>query len=221
MPTTSSNRDGVAETAATGPEERPGGSGARRARWLLAIAAVAFVALASLLFWGTFRTGGRSGGLFVNSNFGEVRVKTGPAPEFSFETFDGDELSLSGLRGKVVMVDFWASWCPPCRREAPVLAAVYREYDPEAVEFVGVDIWDDEKDARAYLERYGVTYPNGLDVGGVIAIDFGVTGIPEKYLIDRDGQVQRKFVGPVDAATLRGLLDELLADTGTATGKSG
>ena len=191
----------------------------RRSRWFAVALAVPVVALASLLVWGTFRTGGRSGGLFVNNNFGEVSIAARPAPDFSFETFDGRSLSLSDRRDKVVMIDFWASWCPPCRREAPVLAAVYKEYSSKGVEFVGIDIWDDETDARAFLKRYGVTYPNGLDVGGVITIDYGVTGIPEKYFIDQSGQLLRKFVGPVDAGALRSLLDGLLADAKTAVGK--
>ncbi len=219
MPTSSSSPPGPVDTPEGALPERLQPPPVRRSRWFAVAVAVPLVALASLLVWGTFRTGGRSGGIFVNNNFGEVSIAARPAPDFSFETFDGRSLSLSDLRDKVVMIDFWASWCPPCRREAPELEAVYKEYSSKGVEFVGIDIWDDETDARAFLKRYGVTYPNGLDVGGVITIDYGVTGIPEKYFIDQSGQLLRKFVGPVDAHALRSLLDGLLADAKTAVGK--
>ncbi|MBM3957924.1 MAG: TlpA family protein disulfide reductase, partial [Gemmatimonadetes bacterium] len=114
---------------------------------------------------------------------------------------------------------FWASWCPPCRREAPALADVYERYRTRGVEFVRIDIWDDEKDARAYVQRYGIGYPNGLDRGGEIAIDYGVTGIPEKLSLDRDGRLVRKFVGPMDADTLEAILDQLLGEAGAARGR--
>ncbi len=109
------------------------------------------------------------------------------------------------------MINFWASWCPPCREEAPTLAEVYHEYQNEPVEFVGVDIWDREDDALQYINQYSVTYPNGVDDRGVIAIDYGVRGIPETFFISPNGVVLKKFVGPINAATLRAVLDESLA----------
>jgi cytochrome c biogenesis protein CcmG/thiol:disulfide interchange protein DsbE len=123
---------------------------------------------------------------------------------------DGEALAADDLKGKLIMMDFWASWCPPCRQEAPVLAKVYQEYRSRGVEFVGIAIWDDEGEARKYVQRYGITYPNGLDERGLIAIDYGVTGIPEKYFITPEGQVVRKFIGPMEADRLRQVLDGLL-----------
>ncbi len=108
------------------------------------------------------------------------------------------------------MVDFWASWCPPCREEAPGLAQVYSEYKGTGVEFVGIDIWDTEQDAKRFISRYGIAYPNGLDAKGRIAIDYGVTGIPEKYFIDRSGVLVKKYVGPMTATQLRQILEGLL-----------
>jgi cytochrome c biogenesis protein CcmG/thiol:disulfide interchange protein DsbE len=132
--------------------------------------------------------------------------------------FGGRTLALEALRGKVVMIDFWASWCPPCRQEAPVLAQVYEEYKGKGVEFVGVDIWDSRSEALKFIDRYGVTYPSGLDGKGIIAIDYGVSGIPEKYFIDRNGLLVKKFIGPMDEAKLKQVLDEMLNERSSPGG---
>ena len=109
------------------------------------------------------------------------------------------------------MVDFWASWCAPCRVEAPTLAKLYREFQGQPVEFVGVDIWDNPGDAELFLQQEGQTYPTGFDPDGVIAIDYGVRGIPEKYFIDRDGMLIKKLSGPLSETILRDTINELLA----------
>ena len=185
----------------------------RLGRWLLLAGAVTLLAgLIALLAWATVKSGGRPGGLIVNNTFGEVPIKEKPAWDFTLQLFEGRTLALSELRGKVVMVDFWASWCPPCRKEAPELARVYREYQGKAVEFVGVDIWDSEEGAKEFIARYAIPYPNGLDAKGKIAIDYGVTGIPEKFFISKDGVLLKKFIGPMSEDKLKGVLDELLAE---------
>jgi len=167
-------------------------------------------ALFAILLWAMIQSDGVPGGLGVNSNFGEVNVSPAPAREFSLELLDGEDLDLSDLRGKVVKVDFWASWCPPCRQETPELVEVYQEYEGQPVEFVGVSIWGRREDAAQYVQQFGVTYPNGVDDKGVIAVDYGVRGIPEKFFISGDGVLLRKLVGPVRAADLRKVLEELL-----------
>ena len=166
----------------------------------------------SLLGWALVRTQGVPGGLGINKDFGEISIETRPAPDFTLELLDGgSSVKLSDLRGKVVMIDFWSSWCPPCREEAPGIARVYREYEGEAVEFLGISIWDKAPDARAYLREFGVTYPNGLDGKATILVEYAVRGIPEKFFIDAEGQMVRKFVGPVTAQRLREILDGMLA----------
>ena len=179
--------------------------------WILLGTALPVMALLSLLGWAVVRSGGNPGSLGVNSVFGRVDVPAEPASDFTLELLDGGTLNLSDLRGKVVLVDFWASWCPPCRQEAQTLAQVYQEYADQPVEFVGVDIWDRREDALAYINEYNVPYPNGIDERGTILIDYGVTGIPEKFIIDQNGVLRQKLVGPTSADTLRETLDELLA----------
>lgn len=90
---------------------------------------------------------------------------------------------------------------------------MYGEYKDKGAEFVGIDIWDRAEDAMKYVDRYGVTYPNGLDQNGAIAIDYGVRGIPEKYFIDREGVLVKKFVGPMDEAKPKQVLDEMLIES--------
>ncbi len=181
-------------------------------RRTLAIVALVTPALAliALLAWAMVRSGGTPGGLFVNSQLGEISIKEGPAPDFSLTTLDGEELRLSDLRGKLVMIDFWSSWCPPCREEAPALAQTYKDYQNRDVEFIGIAIWDSKDEVEKFVRRYGVTYTNGLDEKGIIAIDYGVKGIPEKFFVDRDGNLIRKFIGPMGAQDLKTILDELL-----------
>jgi cytochrome c biogenesis protein CcmG/thiol:disulfide interchange protein DsbE len=185
--------------------------------WIFFGAALPVFALLGLLGWAVVSSGSAPGGLGVNRVFGRVNVETRPASDFNLELLQGGNLTLSDLRGKVVLVDFWASWCPPCRQEAQTLAQVYREYANQPVEFVGVDIWDQREDALDYISDYDVPYPNGIDEKGNILIDYGVTGIPEKFLIDQHGVLRQKLVGPTHADTLREALDELLASNAPDT----
>ena len=179
--------------------------------WIILGGGAPVLALIALLAWASIGSGGNPGGLVVNSNLIAVEVDADPAREFRLELIGGGTLNLSDLRGKVVMVDFWASWCPPCRVEAPVLAKLYQEFQGQPVEFVGVALWDNVGDAEVFLRQEGQTYPNGFDASGVIAIDYGVRGIPEKYFIDRDGTLAKKLSGPLTEAVLRDTINELLA----------
>ena len=93
-----------------------------------------------------------------------------------------------------------------------MLAQVYLEYEGRPVEFVGVDIWDEPSAAREHIDRYGVTYPNGIDANGIISIDYGVTGLPEKFFISPEGRIVKKFVGPMSPSNLRDILNEMLGE---------
>ena len=187
------------------------GGGNRQRNLIIALSVVTTGAFFALLTWAVAQSGGTPGGLGVNRVFGEVSLGSRPAPPFSGTSLAGDMVDLTGLRGKVVMLDFWSSWCGPCRREAPVLAEVYEDYAGQNVEFVGIAIWDDAKNVAEHVSKYSLTYPNLLDDKGKIAIDYGVIGIPEKVFIDAQGMVVRKFIGPIEPEALAAALDELLA----------
>ena len=181
---------------------------------VLGVALAGFVPLFALLVWALVRSDGQPAGRAVNAVFGEVSVEERHAPDFTLELLDGGTLTLSDLRGSVVLVDFWASWCGPCRVEAPTLVQVYDEYREKGVEFVGVGIWERPAEAETFIEEFGVPYPTGLDIPGDILVEYGVRGIPEKYFVDADGRLVAKFTGPSGEDDLRETLDRLLAARG-------
>ncbi len=141
----------------------------------------------------------------------QTQPTEGSAPDFSITTFSGEPLKLSDLRGKVVVVNFWASWCGPCRYEAPTLQAVSQQYLDRGVVFVGIAYTDTERDAKAFLNQYGVTYANGLDIGTRISERYHITGVPETFFIDRKGNIAQFVMAPLDAPSLRSILDRVLA----------
>ena len=177
---------------------------------IIAAVAVPVLALLAILAWASATSGPARGGLAVNNRVVELNVEAEPAPDFAVALFGSGEIANGDLRGQVVMLDFWASWCPPCRDEAPVLAQVYDEYQDRGVEFVGFNLWDNAGDAELFLQQQGHEYPNGIDEGGKIAISYGVRGIPEKFFLDREGRIVRKFSGPMKPDLLRQILDTLL-----------
>jgi cytochrome c biogenesis protein CcmG/thiol:disulfide interchange protein DsbE len=203
----------------TDSDSRPAGENDRqieppagnRRTLVLIVIGVPVVLIAALLIWATVKSGGRAGGTFVNDRLGELHVDPKPAPPVLLPALDGSELSLASQRGKVVMIDFWASWCPPCERETPVLAGVYERYRGRPVEFIGISIWDRGQDAIRFVDRYDVRYPVAIDHEGRLAIDYGVTGIPEKFFVDPQGRLVRRFVGPMDESTLIAILDSMLS----------
>ena len=126
-----------------------------------------------------------------------------PAPDFVLETFAGDTVALSDLRGQVVVLNFWASWCKECEEEAADLQALAEAYDGRGATVLGVDYTDTEPAARAYLERFGVTYPNGPDAGGQISRAYRITGVPETIVIDTEGRIVPLTIRGLDAPAPR------------------
>lgn len=138
-----------------------------------------------------------------------------PAPAVVLPELDGDgEVSLANLRGRVVVVNFWASWCVACREEHPVLVEAARSYRDRGVVVVGVDYQDSPASARAFLDelgRGGDNYRYVTDPGSRAALDFGLFGVPETFVLDRSGVIAAKITGPVSAASLGGVIDAVLA----------
>ncbi len=132
------------------------------------------------------------------------------APSFTLPLFGGGTIRLENLRGKVVFLNFWASWCPPCRAEAKTLEAAWQRYKDREVVFLGIDIQDTEQDTRAFLKEFGITYLNARDASGEVAIEYGVWGIPETYFIDLKGRITYKQVGAHGWPIITAKLDEAL-----------
>jgi cytochrome c biogenesis protein CcmG/thiol:disulfide interchange protein DsbE len=124
----------------------------------------------------------------------------GPAPAFQLGRLDGaGTLSLASLRGRAVVLNFWASWCEPCKAEAGTLERLWQQYRKRGVVFVGVDANDAAGDARRFMRAHGITYPVVHDVGGAVAADkYGVADLPVTYFVDRSGRlVKLTVLGPV------------------------
>lgn len=140
------------------------------------------------------------------------QVDAGMAPDFTITSFEGETITLSELRGQVVIVNFWASWCPPCRDEAPYLEATWRKYKDQGVVFIGVDYVDTESKALAYIDEFDITYFNGPDLGTRISADYNMQGVPETYYISKSGEISGIKIGPLVQPELDEKIDELLAE---------
>ena len=137
------------------------------------------------------------------------------APGFTLPRLIGEgTLSLSSYRGKVVLLNFWASWCVPCKEETPLLQRSWRRWQGRGVVFIGVNAKDFRGDARSFTRRYGVTYPNVYDGKGSTLGRYGVTGFPETYFLDARGRVVRRIAGPVtEPAEIDSGIERALAPT--------
>ena len=130
------------------------------------------------------------------TNTSEQRA-AGVAPDFTFTTFDGEMIALSELRGQGVVLNFWASWCDPCRDEAVLLEQTWQAEKENGIVFLGLDYLDQEPQAKAYLDEYRVSYPNGPDLQSKAARDYGIKGVPETFFIDGEGNIAYMVIGPI------------------------
>ena len=136
-------------------------------------------------------------------------------PLYSGYLLDGrSEVHLDDFRGRIVVINFWASWCKPCEQEAAELQNAWEEYEPGGeVVFLGVDYVDTEPDARVYLKKFGITYSNGPDLATRISQYFRIRGVPETYFVDRDGVLHFVQIGPFKSIQdIRDILDPMLAE---------
>ncbi len=175
-------------------------------RWVALTIVVVLVMTFTVIAWNRF---GTDPSLVKSPLIGK------PAPEFSLPDL-ADESGQALVRsadyeGRLYVVNFWASWCVPCREEAPALQSFYRRWSSRGVGMVGIVYNDRAGDARGFRDEFGLTYPQAMDPDGVAAIDFGVFGVPETYVIDQRGVVMAKLIGAVGPDTLDQVLNQVLA----------
>jgi cytochrome c biogenesis protein CcmG/thiol:disulfide interchange protein DsbE len=174
------------------PQQKSGGLGAG------SIAVIAAIVVAAAIF---------GFALFQQS---QTQPTDGKAPDFEFTTFDGETMRLSDLRGKVVVLNFWASWCIPCKDEAPELRAAWQRYDENEVVFLGIAYADNGPRSMAFMENYGLNYLNAPDLGTRISELYNIQGVPETFIIDKDGSVAEFIYAGVTREQLYQVIDPLL-----------
>ena len=196
-----------------GSQEGPGRTRRKPTRILRAGAALALSMV--LAACGTAQGSGESG--FVAGDGSLILLDESarqPVPDLVGQTLDGGTWRMSDHLGEVVVLNVWASWCAPCRAEAPELQEVWEEFEGRGVQFVGLDTRDSDAAARAFVETYGITYPNVIDRDGQLQLLFADTlppqAIPSTIVIDREGRVAGRALGKISASALRGLIEPLL-----------
>jgi len=157
------------------------------------------------------------GGFLAFLYFGLQRTYQGPVTvgqkikPFAITTFDGHEFNTEKLEGKVILINFWASWCKPCEAEAAFLQQAWTEYEPSnKVAFIGVDYVDTEPEALASLNKFGIKFPNGPDLGTKISQLFRIRGVPETYIVDKEGKLSYIQIGPFSSVEqIKSIIDPL------------
>ncbi len=132
------------------------------------------------------------------------------APEFALTDINGKPLRLSDYKGKVVLLDFWATWCAPCRSEIPRFVEWQKRYGPQGFQVIGISMDDSEKPVPAFMQQFGIDYPVAVGDAKLADQYGGVLGLPVNFVIDRDGQIHHKHVGLTDLALLEGEIKGLL-----------
>ena len=190
------------------PEKTKKAGGRFRLSTILLWAAV--IGLLTLVGWG-----------LLNAN--KTRPEAGQvAPEFTVQYFDGYEWedattsTLDDMKGKVVVLNFWASWCVECRVEADLLEQASRQYANEDVVFLGVAYADVEPNSIKYLQEFDITYPNAPDLRTAISSDYEITGVPETFFIGKDGVIANVVIGPVNGPAMINTINTLLAEGGSS-----
>lgn len=179
-------------------------------RWVYPAAVI--LAIVGVIWWLEARnnndvspTGERYGGADLPAELlvPGINVGTDPgdmAPDFLLQNMDGDEVRLSDFRGHPVVLNFWATWCSPCRKEMPQFVRAYDDHIDDRLVVIAVDQQESESIVRPFIEDYGVEFPVLIDRDGDVGIEFRTTGYPETYFIDADGIVREHFIGPLQSS---------------------
>lgn len=159
--------------------------------------------------------GNSDSGYVAGDNSSQIIKDRRPAPQVKGTTLDGKPFDLAQLSGKVAVVNFWASWCAPCRAEAPTMEQIYEQTKGSGVQFVGVDLKDGKDNAQAFLRTFKITYPSLYDQAGQVALafrDIPPNAVPSTLIIDRRGKVAVRIIGSVPYSRLRDLVTKIAAE---------
>lgn len=177
---------------------------------------LAVVVLVGLAIWGfmSVQDNNNSNAASVNqSQELSVGLEVGNlAPDFELQTVDGKTIKLSSLKGKRVILNFWASWCPPCRQEMPDMEQFYKDNKNNEIEILAVNLTETEKsraDVPTFMAEYGITFPVVLDEKGSVGQLYRVSSIPASFIIDSKGVIQRKLVGPMTYDSMKSMVGSI------------
>ena len=170
------------------------------------------VVIVYILAYGLSKSSGNTGAFGINETYNKIDIDKVPVAEFTITDLSGDKskLDISSNGKSVTMVDFWNSWCQQCIQEAEELEQSYKNLSDKNIQFKGVAIWDDQNAIKSHIKEYSISYHNVIDEEGKVAIEFGVTGIPEKYFINSNGEIIMKILGPTTSEQLESVISEII-----------
>lgn len=135
-----------------------------------------------------------------------------PAPDFALRNLDGSVVRLSELRGQVLLINVWATWCPPCRAEMPTIQAAYEQYAEQGFTVLAVNLREDPRAVAAFMNQYGLTFPALLDVDGAVSATYRASVLPSSFFVDRQGVIRAVYRGPMPRSVIAGTVEQLLQE---------
>ncbi len=135
-----------------------------------------------------------------------------PAPDFALPVLDGSTLKLSDLKGQVVLINVWATWCPPCRAEMPTIQAAYEQYADQGFTVLAVNLRENPRAVAAFMQQFGLTFPAPLDLDGQVSSAYRASVLPSSFFVDRKGVIRAVYRGPMPRSVIAGTVEQLLAE---------
>ncbi len=185
---------------------------------------IIFIALSALVIWGVYDISKTDSKSFNNpqreqSDIADAKIgqaigleQGNEAPNFTLSAFEGEALTLADYRGKKVLINMWASWCPPCKAEMPDMQQFYQKHQADGIEVLSINLTEAEnnkEDVSAFISDYEITFPVALDEKSQVADQYQVTTIPTTYIVDSAGNIERKIVGPMTYEMMEEIMSQV------------